>query len=87
MKRQIIVVKKFSLIIVIGLLLSCKDKTSPIVSTTENTNAFEFGEIIDLTHTFSKETVYWVTAKEFKLDTVAFGLIAGVILGIKKLKN
>ena len=30
-------------------------------------------KIIDLTHTFSEETVYWVTAKEFKLDTVAYG--------------
>lgn len=31
------------------------------------------GKIIDLTHSFSKETVYWVTAKEFELDTVAYG--------------
>lgn len=30
-------------------------------------------DIIDLTHTFSKETVYWVTAKEFDLDTVFYG--------------
>ncbi|WP_299117343.1 cyclase family protein [uncultured Winogradskyella sp.] len=30
-------------------------------------------KIIDLTHTFSEETVYWVTAKEFKLDVVAKG--------------
>ena len=30
-------------------------------------------EIIDLSHTFSDETVYWVTAKEFKLDVVAKG--------------
>lgn len=29
--------------------------------------------IIDLTHSFDSETVYWVTAKEFALDTVAFG--------------
>ncbi len=29
--------------------------------------------IIDLTHTFSDETVYWVTAKEFTLDVVAKG--------------
>ena len=29
--------------------------------------------IIDLTHTFSEETVYWVTAKEFSLDVVAKG--------------
>ena len=30
-------------------------------------------KIIDLSHTFSEETVYWVTAKEFKLDVVAKG--------------
>ncbi len=30
-------------------------------------------KIIDLTHSFSEETVYWVTAREFKLDTVFEG--------------
>jgi len=29
--------------------------------------------IIDLTHTFSEETVYWVTAKEFQLEVVSRG--------------
>ncbi len=29
--------------------------------------------IIDLTHVFSEETIYWVTAKEFDLDTVFAG--------------
>ena len=29
--------------------------------------------IIDLTHEFSEETVYWVTAREFDLDTVFMG--------------
>lgn len=29
--------------------------------------------IVDLTHSFSEETVYWVTAKEFQLDTVFAG--------------
>jgi kynurenine formamidase len=28
---------------------------------------------VDLTHDFSKETVYWVTAREFELDTVFAG--------------
>ncbi|WP_222439190.1 cyclase family protein [Echinicola salinicaeni] len=31
------------------------------------------GKIIDLTHAFSDETVYWVTAKEFELEEVAKG--------------
>lgn len=30
-------------------------------------------KIIDLSHVFSKETIYWVTAKEFELDTVFAG--------------
>lgn len=30
-------------------------------------------KIVDLSHTYSDETVYWVTAKEFKLDTVFNG--------------
>ena len=30
-------------------------------------------EIVDLSHSYSDETVYWVTAKEFKLDTVFKG--------------
>jgi kynurenine formamidase len=31
------------------------------------------GNIIDLTHDFSSETIYWVTAKEFDLEEVAKG--------------
>ena len=31
------------------------------------------GEIIDLTHAFSKESIYWVTAKEFDLEEVFNG--------------
>ncbi|GAA4890580.1 cyclase family protein [Flaviramulus aquimarinus] len=30
-------------------------------------------QIVDLTHVFSEETVYWVTAKEFEMDVVAAG--------------
>ncbi|WP_339883807.1 cyclase family protein [Polaribacter vadi] len=30
-------------------------------------------KIIDLSHVYSDETIYWVTAKEFKLDTVFKG--------------
>ncbi|MCB7479721.1 cyclase family protein [Christiangramia sediminis] len=35
--------------------------------------SFDKHEIIDLTHAFSHETVYWVTAREFKLEEVAKG--------------
>ncbi|MEW4923416.1 cyclase family protein [Algibacter sp. 2305UL17-15] len=30
-------------------------------------------QIVDLTHVFSEETIYWVTAKEFEMDVVAEG--------------
>ncbi|MDX1542761.1 MAG: cyclase family protein [Christiangramia sp.] len=33
----------------------------------------KLGEFIDLTYSFSDESVYWVTAKEFKLEEVAKG--------------
>ena len=36
-------------------------------------NLLADGEIIDLTHAFSEESVYWVTAKEFELEEVARG--------------
>lgn len=31
------------------------------------------GEIVDLTYSFSEESIYWVTAKEFNLEEVAKG--------------
>lgn len=49
------------------------EKTSQTETIPSEEKSILEGKIIDLTHTFSKETVYWVTAKEFKLDTVAFG--------------
>lgn len=30
-------------------------------------------QIVDLSHSYSRETIYWVTAKEFELDTVFRG--------------
>ena len=34
---------------------------------------FPDGEIVDLTHSFSQESIYWVTAEEFNLEEVAKG--------------
>ncbi|MUP43592.1 cyclase family protein [Christiangramia aestuarii] len=36
-------------------------------------NSLSEREFIDLTHAFSEESVYWVTAKEFQLEKVAQG--------------
>ena len=38
---------------------------------------FPAGEWIDLTHDFSEETIYWVTAEPFKRTTVAEGITPG----------
>lgn len=51
-------------------LISCQEAPKTVdEEQPENTTK----EIIDLTHTFSEETVYWVTAKEFELEVVARG--------------
>ena len=49
------------------LLAGCTGKQTQAVEKSEGK------VIIDLTHEFSEETVYWVTAKEFDLDTVFQG--------------
>lgn len=64
-----------TLTIVSLLFVGCETKTDKKseIETHSKENSLLSGNIIDLTHTFSKESVYWVTAKEFTLDTVAFG--------------
>ncbi|MGX7666540.1 cyclase family protein [Flavobacterium pedocola] len=54
------------------LLVSCDDKSksSQEPNTSTDTHA---GKLIDLSYDFSDETIYWVTAEEFKLDTVFNG--------------
>lgn len=66
----------YLLTIISILLVGCENKSINSPQNQEapaSENSILDGEIIDLTHTFSQESVYWVTAKEFKLDTVAFG--------------
>lgn len=62
-------------LIILFLLSSCNNKTSQTESETTESfqNELKYSKIIDLTHTFSDETIYWVTAKKFKLDTVFNG--------------
>ncbi|MEP0264650.1 cyclase family protein [Dokdonia sp.] len=58
----------------ITIVSSCKD-ASPAPQGTVATTPKEASErkIIDLSHVYSSETIYWVTAKEFELDTVFKG--------------
>ena len=55
-------------------LTSCshEDKTAHTGHSTSD-HALEDYRIVDLSHDYSKETVYWVTAQEFALDTVFAG--------------
>src|SRR5690554_5802253 len=56
------------------LFNSCtSDSENAMANGGKEKGMFEGKRIVDLTHDFSDETVYWVTAKEFELDTVAFG--------------
>lgn len=62
------------LFIILFLLEACQTKSSQMQQdTTENNDIIPIGEIIDLSHDYSSETIYWVTAKEFELDVVAKG--------------
>ncbi|WP_353778938.1 cyclase family protein [Winogradskyella sp. 3972H.M.0a.05] len=58
-------------IIILVLACSCKDTTVNEVAKEETLPKQE--KIVDLTHSFSSETIYWVTAKQFELDTVFKG--------------
>ncbi len=55
-------------LILILLICSCTPK--PENNIEESTPV---QKIVDLSHDYSKETIYWVTAKEFELDTVFAG--------------
>jgi len=52
---------------------TCKETTSTTSGHAAHANPLFLGNIIDLTHDFSSETIYWVTAKEFDLEEVAKG--------------
>lgn len=41
---------------------------------THSQNQLQFETLIDLSHDYSSETLYWVTSKEFHLDTVFEGV-------------
>ena len=68
--------KYFNLPILIFLstLTCCKDVThKPKIIPGPDQVVASKKTIVDLTHSFSEESIYWVTAKEFQLDIVAQG--------------
>lgn len=63
----------FTLSLLIALV-ACKKSQEPSneADTTSNSGISE-SKIVDLSHSYSDKTIYWVTAKEFELDTVFKG--------------
>lgn len=55
------------------MIWSCTNKPKTSKDLTLEEDSLNKRTIIDLTHTFSEETVYWVTAKQFQLEVVAKG--------------
>ena len=54
--------------------MSCKnDPESNLEAERLHFESLSRAKIVDLSYDFSDETIYWVTAKEFHLDTVAYG--------------
>jgi len=59
----------FALITLLCLSISCKEQPSATPEENDNKTVLN-GDIIDLSHDFSNETIYWVTAEEFDLEKV-----------------
>jgi kynurenine formamidase len=56
------------------VLVSCKESPVHISEPPASlADLLSNAKIVDLTHDFSDETIYWVTAKEFELEVVAAG--------------
>lgn len=66
--------RRFSILLFLLSLLSCSEKqaTSSDSDQSIQSNTSD-DKLIDLSHAYSDETVYWVTAEEFELDTVFKG--------------
>jgi kynurenine formamidase len=67
-------VKTLAMIVIassLSLLLSCSTGRGP---DTTDRNLFPAGSLVDLSHDFAADTIYWPTAEPFKLDTVSAGM-------------
>jgi kynurenine formamidase len=70
-----------SLLCLASLLVSCRTNpgapanvaASPSPSRQQQAAAFPAGEVVDLSHAFDEQAVFWPTAEGFKLDKVADG--------------
>ncbi len=62
--------KNAALLLSLCLLAACRPAEAP----PEPLAAFPNGEVIDLTHAFGQETIYWPTAEGFQLTVEAKGM-------------
>ncbi len=68
--------KSIQILLISSLLFSFGCQENKNATKKAEANSFKkptSKKTIDLSHEFSKETIYWVTAKEFELDTVFKG--------------
>lgn len=64
--------KKLLLIVFLSLLtISCREAAPTQIQTQQ---IFPNGKIIDLSHAFDSDTIYWPTAETFKLEKVSEGM-------------
>ena len=63
---------RFLVVVLLFLMVSSCEQKEAHGQTLNKELSLEDMNLIDLSHSYSRETVYWVTAKEFKLDTVAY---------------
>ncbi len=60
-------------------VLSTRGAPPPVAAQEDRAQALAFprGELVDLTHLFNRRTIYWPTAKRFRLQEVAHGHTEG----------
>ena len=61
----------------ITALLSCNSAQKEPLTQLKEVSKKPSQTIVDLSHDYSKETIYWVTAKQFDMDTVFAGQTEG----------
>jgi len=66
---------KFSHIVIVLLMIICSCQTKTSDQNPDQASQLSLSDytIVDLSHDYSKETIYWVTAQTFELDTVFAG--------------
>ena len=66
--------KTLAMIVIVsglGLFSGCSTRSAP---DTIGRNPIPAGALVDLSHDFAGDTIYWPTAEPFKLDTVSAGM-------------